>query len=147
MERATAMNVYNRMDVLTSDPLRLVIMMYEGAIRALEDYKECFHKRDYVAKCRALNKAQEIISELQASLNMEAGEISRLLSGIYSYMGRRLVNGDLQRSLEPAEEVIRMLCELKEGWEAIEVKVQRAGGKADGQLEAFPLRRPLAAGI
>ena len=146
MQKAVvATYTYSKMNVMTADPLRLIVMMYEGAIRSLEDYKKCFQERDYEAKCKALNRAQEIISELKASLNMETGEIARLLSNLYAYMTKRLLSGDLERHVKAAEEVIKMLSELKEGWEGIEIRTQGAPSpsiavKNSGDKEAFAAR-------
>jgi flagellar protein FliS len=115
-------DLYNKIEILTADPLKLIIMMYEGAIQALKDYKIYLQRNDYIAKESHLNKAQDIITELLASLNMEAGEIARLLAGIYSYVMKRLVQGDLKKDIKAIDEVIWILSELKEGWEGLTLK-------------------------
>ena len=113
---SAVINTYNTIDVLTADPLRLILMMYDGAIRSLKDYKLFYGRGEYDAKARSLNRVQDILSELRASLNMDAGEIARVLSGLYSYFLQELTHGDVNKDLERIDRVIEMLSELKEGW-------------------------------
>ena len=55
---------YRKTDVVTSDPVRLVIMCYEGAIDSLKLAKEEIKEKNYEKKANAIIKAQNIINEL-----------------------------------------------------------------------------------
>jgi flagellar protein FliS len=75
---------------------------------------------DYEGKCNALSKAQDFISELLCSLNLEqGGVIARNLQALYNYMLARLLQGDLVRDLNAYDEVIGMLKDLKSAWESL----------------------------
>jgi flagellar protein FliS len=68
----------------------------------------------------ALQKALNIINELQASLDFEqGGQIARNLDQTYSYISQRLLLADFNMDLTMFDEVIRILTELKQAWEYV----------------------------
>jgi len=114
---------YRKTDVSTSDPMRLVIMCYEGAIDSLKLTKEKMKEKDYEKKAKAIIKVQNIIEELICSLDFEkGGEIARKLSSLYSYMLRRILQGDVNRDMSAFDEVIGMLNELLSAWRKVASK-------------------------
>ena len=114
---------YRKTDISTSDPVKLVIMCYEGAIDSLKLAKEKVKEKDYEKKTKAIIKAQEIIDELLCSLDLERGStIASNLSGLYNYMLRRIVYGDVNRDMSAIDEVIGMLNELLSAWREVALK-------------------------
>ena len=76
--------------------------------------------KDYEGKAKALSKAQDFITELLCSINLEqGGVIAQNLKALYHYMLTRLLQGDLARDLNAYEEVIGMLKDLKGAWESL----------------------------
>jgi flagellar protein FliS len=115
-----AIGAYQRTDVMTSEPKRLVLMCYEAAIRNLKIAKEKYLSGDYEAKGRAVQKTQEIIGELSCGLDLEkGGQIARNLQAIYNYMTRRLLLADSERDCQGFDEVTGMLEQLKSTWETL----------------------------
>lgn len=111
---------YRKTDVSTSDPLKLVIMCYEGAIDSLKLAKEKIKEQDYEKKAKAIIKALDIIDELLCSLNFEkGGAIAGNLSRLYNYMIRRILHADVNRDIGAIDEVIGMLDELRSAWQSI----------------------------
>lgn len=111
---------YERTKVETSGKLDLVILCYEKAIQYLTEARDLMAENEFEKKAGKLNKALNIIYELQASLDFEkGGEIARNLSSIYSYIPPLLLEGDVKKDLSAYENAIRILSELKEAWEAI----------------------------
>ncbi len=111
---------YKRTQVTTSDPLRLVMMCYEGAISNLEIARVKFASKEYEAKAKAIQKVQDILSLLMQSLDFEkGGAIANNLNSLYTYMARRITEGDLQKDVQAFDEVTAMLKELESGWEKI----------------------------
>ncbi|NVL89820.1 MAG: flagellar export chaperone FliS [Desulfobacterales bacterium] len=109
---------YHETNVLTADPKKLVIMCYEGAITNLKIARERYLSGKYEAKAKAMQKAQDIISELMQALDFEkGGEIAKNLDTLYNYMQRRLLDVEAKRDTKAVDEVICMLEELKEAWE------------------------------
>ena len=111
---------YVKTDISTSDPMKLVIMCYEGAIDSLKLAKEKIKEEDYEKKAKAVIKAQDIIDELLCSLDFEkGGAIARNLSSLYNYMLRRILHGDVNKDMSAIDEVIGMLAELLSAWQSI----------------------------
>ena len=114
---------YRKTNITTSDPLRLIIMCYEGIIDCLNLAKEKIKEKDYEKKANAIIKAQDIINELMCSLNFEIrGEIAGNLESLYNYMLRRILQGDLNKDVRPIDEVIGMLNELLSAWRELALK-------------------------
>jgi flagellar protein FliS len=114
---------YRKTNITTSDPVKLVIMCYEGAIDSLKLAKEKIKEKDYEKKAKAIIKAQDIIEELICSLDFEkGGEIANNLESIYNYMLRRILQGDLNIDVGPIDEVIGMFTELLSAWQEVASK-------------------------
>ena len=113
---------YRANSVLTASPGQLVLMLYDGALRALATAREAFGRppedgRRYEVINAQLLKAQAILSELQGTLNHEAGgEFSRNLERLYDYYLRRLMEANLRKDEQPIIEVERLLREVRDGW-------------------------------
>jgi flagellar protein FliS len=113
-------DMYKRTQVTTADPVQLVVMCYEGAISNLKIAREKLASREYEAKAKAIQKVQDILSLLMQSLDFEkGGSIASNLNSLYTYMSRRVTEGDLKKDVQAFEEVTVMLKELESGWEKI----------------------------
>ena len=65
----------------------------------------------------------DILNELQICLSFEkGGQIAQNLDAIYSFITRRLLEGDVKNDLTAYDESIRVLGELKQGWDGIAPK-------------------------
>ncbi|QOY85526.1 flagellar export chaperone FliS [Paludibaculum fermentans] len=105
--------------ILNADGVQLVQIMYQAAIDAAELARQCLRQGDIAARSRAISKAHEIITELEVSLNHEAGgEVSRNLAETYCYLRGRLLAANLEQSDAPLEEVARLLRIIQEAWMA-----------------------------
>jgi len=122
---------YKKIDISTAPQGKLVVAMYEGAIRFLDKAVNSLPKKYGIEDAHTnILKAQDIIYELLASLNFDAGDISDRLSAIYTYMNQKLTEANIAKKKEPIIEVIAYLKELKLAWQEAELNVSRAG-KAD----------------
>ncbi len=111
---------YQETAVLTQDKGKLIVMLYEGAIKFLKLSQKDIEEGNYELKNTNINKAWDIINELNASLDMEAGgEISENLRKLYSFMLTHLSSANFKNDSQTVQEVIDMLSELKVGWETI----------------------------
>jgi len=110
---------YRETQIKTATPGKLVLMLYDGAIRhlnqALQDMRE--ENRRYDSISNSLIKAQDIITELMISLDFDrGGEIAKNLFGLYVFMNRRLLDGNIRKDSAPVEEVKTLLSELRGAW-------------------------------
>jgi flagellar protein FliS len=113
---------YRTNAVLTATPGQLVLMLYDGALKALAIARDAFKRpADDVGRIEVINtqllKAQAIINELQDGLNLEAGgEFARTMRGLYAYHNRRLFEANFRKQVEPVIEVERLVRELRDAW-------------------------------
>lgn len=117
--------------VMGANPHRLILMLYQGARKAVAQARMHLQQGNIGPRGEAISKAIGIItSGLQASLNKEVGgEIAERLDGLYSYMTRRLLQANLEQSEEKLIEVDRLLATLEEAWVAIGAEVAKMAGQ------------------
>lgn len=114
---------YRANAVLTASPGQLVLMLYDGALRALHLAAEAFARptedtRRLEEINKQLLKAQAIISELQATLNFNAGDgkLAEEMGRLYEYYNHRLLQANLRKDPAPVAEVERLLREIRDSW-------------------------------
>lgn len=112
---------YKKTQIDTADQGKLIIMLYDGAIKFINTAIDLMpgneiDPKDMETIHKNIVKAQDIVSELMTSLNMEVGEISQRLFGIYMYMHNRLIEANINKSQEPLIEIRKYLLELREAW-------------------------------
>jgi flagellar protein FliS len=112
-----SINQYKRTEVATADQGKLILMMYDGAIKFVEIAKNKLRENDMAGKGIYISKAQGIISELMASLNMEGGgEIALSLEKLYAFMNRQLRIANVNKDIKPLDIVLKILKELRDAW-------------------------------
>jgi flagellar secretion chaperone FliS len=131
------MNTYQQSKFLTASPADLVLMCYEGAIGNLKLARDAYAEKDFSAKAKALQKALDMIYELNASLDMkQGGSIAANLRSIYLYLIRSLTEADIKNDLKGFDRAIAMIEELADAWKAIAKPAQHV-----------PADKPLSAGM
>lgn len=106
---------YRQSSVQTSTPAQLVIMLYDGAIRFVRAAIDGLSKQDYEKTSLNFGKAQTVVSELMSTLD-HSYEVSKNLFSLYEYTNFLLVEANIRKSPEKAEEAIGYLTELRETW-------------------------------
>jgi flagellar protein FliS len=108
---------YVQNGVVGSNPLQLVIVLYETAIARTREAKSCLETGDVWGRAQAISKAVSILAQLIVSLNPEVGgDIGINLDRLYHYMQRRLQAAHCHKAVEPLLEVENLLCQLLESW-------------------------------
>jgi flagellar protein FliS len=112
--------VYREIAVNTSSPTKLVVMLYQGAIRFLRQAVQDIETNDLIRKGRSIDRGVAIIQHLHATLDMKQGqEISRELDRLYTYSLTRILEGSARLEKKPIEEAIQLLTTLLSAWEEI----------------------------
>ncbi len=114
--KANPYQQYKNMQIQTASQERLLIMLYEGAIKFINQGKLAFQDGKYDIGNECIKRAQDIVSELMSSLNFESGEVANNLFVLYEYIYHRLVQANIKKDTDILEEVIGMLNSLKETW-------------------------------
>lgn len=114
------LGAYQETAVLTQNKGKLIVMLYEGAIKFLKLAQRDMEACNYESKNTYINKAGDIINELNINLDMEAGgEISENLRKLYCFMQTHLSTANFKNDQQTVQEVIVIMTELKEGWASI----------------------------
>lgn len=116
------------MKVLAASPIEIIVLLYEGAIAALQQAEQAIDSGDVSRKINRINKALDIIDGLAAALNHEhGGDISANLASLYDYMKVRLSMANLKNDKEMMAEVRTLLSDLLTAWTEISGR-----GRAEG---------------
>ena len=107
---------YQRVEVESADPRRLVVMLFEAAVRFLYRAQEAMGACDYEGQCEAIVRVQDILSELTCALNPDAGEIAGQLGTLYSYIYSQLVEANLRDDQELLREITSQMEQLRDAW-------------------------------
>jgi len=114
------LDTYQEVAVTTQSRGRLVVMLYDGAIKFLKLALKELDAGNMDAKGLYINKAMDIINELNTVLDMEAGgDIAINLRRLYIFMTSHLNAANIKKDPEKIDEVIKLLEELNQGWKAI----------------------------
>lgn len=103
--------------VNSASPVRLIVLLYEGAMGALASAKLEMANNNIAAKARLITRAIDIINGLRAALDPgKGGEIAASLENLYEYMVRQLTMANLKNDPELLDEIHRLLGELHGAW-------------------------------
>lgn len=126
---------YRQTSIQTAPPEQLIVMLYDGAIRSLEQAKLALQAGKDPAE--AIAKAQDIFAELAASLNLNAGEIAGNLTQLYDFWIRRLFQAQIHREAPMVDEVTTMVRDLREAWATVAAQQRRLEAEtAAGSLDS-----------
>lgn len=106
---------YKETQAQTANSSKLLLMLYDGAIRFVNLGVEGIEQNDFEKANNNLIKTQAIINELIASLNFDYA-IAKDLVRIYDYMLQQLIQANISKNKQPAVEVHDYLVEMKEAW-------------------------------
>jgi len=111
---------YQAVQVTTTDRGRLLLMMYEGAIKFLKQAKAGLETNDIAKFCRFLSKGQAIIAELMNTLDFEkGGTIARDLDRLYDFMLFYLTEANLYRDPQRIAKVVELIDTIYSAYKEI----------------------------
>jgi flagellar protein FliS len=126
-----ASNLYHRTAIETADPVQLIIMCYDSAIRDLKQAKELHENREMNGAYRKIRHAQDIVTELLVGLDYaRGGDIARNLSRLYNFILRQLFGINTRGNTSIYDHLVNILVELRDGWESIRLSPSRPAVRA-----------------
>ena len=106
---------------MAADPIKLVYLLYRGAIDSVGAARRHLAAADIAQRSRNIQKAWEILHELIQSLDRErAGSLGVQLVALYTYMQRRLIEANIHQTDAPLAEVENLLGTLAEAWRSLQ---------------------------
>ena len=106
---------YKEQSVNTATPEELTLMLYNGCIKFI-NLAEVFIDDKNIEKINVnILKAQDIVNELNITLNMDY-EVSENLRQLYSFVNERLIEANLRKDKKPLLEAKEIVTELRDTW-------------------------------
>jgi flagellar secretion chaperone FliS len=142
MKQQLAQQQYVTTQVGTADRLQLVIMLYDGALSFLGQAREKMAAQDAAGKGLLIGRALDIIAELNASLNFQAGrELATNLFHLYNFVIGHLTKANLNWDLTALDEAVAILQQLRETWVEVAQRARRGELEDNGEvIESAPRR-------
>ena len=112
----TAHNIYAQNNVGIESPAKLVEMLYEGILRFNAQAKKAIKDRDVEKRVYWMNRSTAIITELISILDMNQGDISEYLEGLYNYEITLISEAGNEQNAEKLDEVSNVFRTLLEAW-------------------------------
>jgi len=125
----SALKEYGKVSVQSgasyASPHRLILMLIDGALEKISSAKGFMQRNDIASKGNYISWAISIIEGLRLSLDSDAGgEVAENLENLYEYMGRRLLEANLNNDEAMLDEVSDLLNTIKSAWLEIPVEMQ-----------------------
>lgn len=103
-----------------ASPYALVLVLFDGLLDELARARGHIEGKRFQQKGQSLEKCLNILNGLNGALDYEeGGELVQGLSRLYDYCIYRLSDVSVTLSLEGLDEVVHLLCELRDGWEGV----------------------------
>ncbi|VAX18220.1 hypothetical protein MNBD_NITROSPINAE04-549 [hydrothermal vent metagenome] len=113
-------NAYQATQVSTVSKSKLILLMYDGAIRFIGKAKETIDKNDIAGRGIFISKAQKIIDELNGALDpQKGGAVAENLSKVYLEVSRNLTEANISGDKKHLDAADTMLNSLREAWDEI----------------------------
>lgn len=126
MNQFAVRNPYIKNSVETASPSKLLLMLYDGAIKFTKLSIQAMEEKNIQDAHNYNVRVQDIFEELMATLDFSY-PISKQLYSLYEYMNHRLVEGNLRKDPAPLKEVLDFLTEYRAVW-AEAAKREKANG-------------------
>ena len=133
-----AANAYFQTKVSTTDQGQLLLMLYDGALRYLQQARDKMLAKDFAGKGILISKVIDIVNELSASLNMEkGGSLAVNLNNLYILCTARLLQANLKMNVDSLDSVVQILSGLRGAYaQIIETpEARKAAAEIAGRMQ------------
>lgn len=117
---STVASRYRGVQVNTSSPAQIVVMLFDGILRFVGEADEAFGRDDRARAGDRIGRAMAIVDELAASLRPEhAPQVADDLLALYGFCKRRLYEANLERKRQALADVVVAITPLREAFAEI----------------------------
>jgi len=126
---------YQKTAVTTASREKILLMLYEGAIRFTRQSALAMQERRIADKGKYISKATAIISELMATLDFKVGgQLAADLENLYIFMIDKLIEGNIKNDVDCLNHVDKLLNTLYVAWKDV-IDNPRADGVPSAKLQ------------
>lgn len=112
----SAHSAYRENSVATASPARLLVMLVERLVLDGERGLAAQRAGDWPAAHQHLLHAQDIVAELESSLDVDKMTGGRQLAALYQFLRETFVKANVRRSPETTEEALVLARQLCDTW-------------------------------
>ena len=109
---------YQNNSIMTASPAELTLMLYNGAIKLCNQAIEAMEKGDIQNSHTYCIKAQNIISELRATLDKKY-EVAQSMGELYDFIYDSLVEGNIHKDVQKIQDALSIIREFRDMWQQI----------------------------
>lgn len=111
---------YQKTQVVTASREKILLMLYEGAIRFTKQARVAMTEKKIAEKGKSISKATAILSELMATLDFKiGGQLAQDLENLYIFMIDKLIEANVHNKVECLDDVERLLNTLYTAWKDV----------------------------
>ena len=115
---------YQKANITTASPAKLILMLYDGALRFLTKAIEGVKEDDLALVHELIIKTENIVIELINCLDFDqGGEIAKNLNAIYRFVYRKLIEANVNKDIPTIEICISLISPLRDGWNEMMLKI------------------------
>jgi flagellar protein FliS len=134
------LGAYKKTSIHTASKEQILLMLYQAAIKNCKKAMDAIDAKDIAKKGEFVGKLQDIVIELNNSLDFEVGgEVATELSSLYDYMLFASTQANIKISKEPLEGVLSVLNTLYQGWSTA-IKALRTEQKVEAPTTDKPTK-------
>lgn len=115
---ANAARLYKQNSVKTASPAKLTLMLYDGAVKFCNIAIEGIDANDIMKANENIIKAEKIIVELRATLDMKY-PIAKEFDRVYDYIYRRLVEANMKKDKDILNDALKHIKTMRDTWKEV----------------------------
>ena len=115
---------YKENSINTASKEEITLMLYDGCIKFMNLAQIGIQEKNTQKANENLIKAQNIITELDSTLNMDV-EISKNFHMLYDFALSRLIDANIQKKEEFVDDAKMVIVDLRDGWKEAMIIVRK----------------------
>ncbi|WP_041272503.1 flagellar export chaperone FliS [Desulfitobacterium hafniense] len=116
---------YKNQQIMTASPEQLTLLLYNGALRFLNESIQALESGDKEKSHNANLRVQAIVHELMGTLDMNY-EISQNWAALYEYIEHCLIEGNIQKDVQQLYNAKEILEDMRNTWQEAMKLAQQA---------------------
>lgn len=117
---------YKQTQVVSASREKILLMMYEGAIKFTKKAMIAIEQKNIPERCTAIGRAYDIITELNNTLDHKVGgDVAKNLEQLYMYITDQYTKANIGGQVEPLQNALKILETLYEGWVQAVEKIKK----------------------
>ncbi|MEG0642054.1 MAG: flagellar export chaperone FliS [Clostridium sp.] len=117
MNKFNALNTYQSNSVNTASKEKLLMMLLDGLVKFIKQGIVGLNEKNIKDSNENFKKAQSIVLELKATLDVDSGgDIASSLNALYDYIYRRMIEANIKKDKEIANEVLGFCIEIRDAF-------------------------------